>query len=208
MNISKGDLYKKMTAEEFKMFWAGNYPKTIPIAHYFKHDYPDRWFRIHSLPESKRYAEDDEEWGILLLRQNQIVTDLLGENANFLLVACEYTGEGDSELHPLLEAGSVAQIAFISLDKIDLNKLSPTEYVPGSFVQPMLSKQIWVPQKFDSILRDIANDTLAAFFISIENELIIAPYDGGVDFILKNSDTRDDYKKKYSSWLSLTKNGF
>ncbi|SHN09347.1 hypothetical protein [Chitinophaga sp. CF418] len=197
-----------MTAEEFKMFWISNYPETVPISHYFKHDYSDRWFRIHSLPESKRYADNDGEWSILLHRQNQIITDLLGENSNFLLVTGEYTMEGYTELHPLAEVGSLAQMPFISLTKMDLNKLSPGEYDPGAFYHPMFSVQIWVPKKFDNILREIAYDNLRTFFISIEKELMIAPYDGGIDFILKNSETRDFYKRKYSSWISSRQDGF
>jgi hypothetical protein len=196
-----------MTAEEFKIFWDSNYTGTVPISHYFKHDYPDRWFRIHSLPQSKRYADSDQEWSILLHRQNQIITDLIGEKSNFLLVTGEHMIEGYTELHPLEEAGSIAQMPLISLDKIDLHKLSPDEYEPGTFYQPMFSEQIWVPQIFDSLLRDIALDNLCAFFISIEKELMIAPYDGGVDFILKNSEKRDIYKQKYGSWLSSRQDG-
>ena len=49
-----------MTSEQFNTFWALNFADTIPIQHYFKHDYSDRWFRIHSLPESKRYADNEE----------------------------------------------------------------------------------------------------------------------------------------------------
>jgi hypothetical protein len=132
-----------MTAEEFNIFWASNYPETVPISHYFKHDYSDRWFRIHSLPESKRYADNDQEWNILLQRQNQIITDLLGENSNFLLVTGEYTLEGYIELHPFPEASSISQIAFTSLTRINLNNLSPDNYDPGAFYHPMFSEQIW-----------------------------------------------------------------
>ena len=57
-----------MTKEEFNTFWTKTYPDTIPISHFFKHDYSNRWFRIHSLPYSKRYAESAEEWNILLIR--------------------------------------------------------------------------------------------------------------------------------------------
>ncbi|WP_315816997.1 DUF3885 domain-containing protein [Paraflavitalea speifideaquila] len=176
-----------MTAEEFKAFWDANFPETIPVSHYFRHDYPDRWFRIHSLPQSKRYPGDDQEWNILLNRQNQIITDLIGENENFLLVTGEHTQEGYTELHPLTEADSIAQIPFILLEKIDLHQVSPDVYETGAFYHPMFSEQIWIPRKFDSLLRDMAEDNLRVIFISIEKELMIAPYDGGVDFILKNS---------------------
>jgi hypothetical protein len=49
-----------MTAEEFKIFWEST--DTVPIGHYFKHDYSNRWFRVHSLPESQRYPSDIAEW--------------------------------------------------------------------------------------------------------------------------------------------------
>jgi len=197
-----------MTAEDFKIFWNSSYPETVPISHYFKHDYPDRWFRIHSLPDSKRYADNDNEWNILLQRQNQIITDLLGENSNFLLVTGEYTMEGYTELHPLTEVDPISKIPFTTLAEIDLNNLSPDNYDPGAFYHPMFSEQIWEPKKFDNLLREIAYDNLRAFFVSIEKELMVAPYDGGIDFILKNSETRDFYKKKYSTWLSSRQDGF
>ena len=71
----------------------------------------------------------------------------------------------------------------------------------------MFSEQIWQSNKFDSILKDIADDQLRAFFISEEKKLIIAPYDGGVDLILKDTETRNIYKRKYSDWLSQREDG-
>lgn len=197
-----------MTAEKFKMFWESNYPQTVPISFSLKHDYPDRWFRIHSLPESKRYAEDEEEWSILLHRQNKVITDLLGQDSNFLLVVEEYMIEGLTEIDPSERISSIAQIPFTAHAKIDLNKLRPEQYDTGSYCVPLISEQVWSPNKFDDLLRDIADSKLGAFFVSIENKLIVAPYDGGVDFILKDSETRDFYKEKYSSWLSPREDGF
>lgn len=71
----------------------------------------------------------------------------------------------------------------------------------------MFSEQNWHPHKFDNLLKDIAEDNLRAFFVSVYKELIIAPYDGGVDFILKDTKTRDFYKQKYISWLSIRQDG-
>ncbi len=196
-----------MTVEQFNSFWSSTYPDTVLIQHHFRHDYPDRWFRIHSLPESKRYAENESEWDILLDRQNKIISDLLGDNSNFILVTGGYTSEGYTELHPIAELNSIKQISFVSLDPIDLNKLSSDEYDHGQTYTPMFSEQNWEPKKFDNLLTDIAEDNLRVFFISIGQKLIIAPYDGGVDFILKDTETRDFYKQKYSGWLSAREDG-
>ena len=196
-----------MTSEQFYTFWALNFSDTIPIQHYFRRDYPDRWFRIHSLPESKRYADNEEEWNILLGRQNKIITDLVGSDSNFILVTGGYSSEGSIELHPIEEVNSITKIPFVLLDPIDLNKLSPNEYEIGQFYKPMFSEQIWQSNKFDSILKDIADDQLKAFFISVDKKLIIAPYDGGVDVILNDTETRNIYKQKYSDWLPQRQDG-
>ena len=196
-----------MTAEQFNNFWKSTYPNTTLIQHHFRHNFADRWFRIHSLPESKRYAEDDNEWNILLDRQNKIISDLLNGDSNFLLVTGEHTSEGYIELHSIDDVDSIKKFAFISLDPIDLNKINPVEYDQNQFYKPMFSEQNWKEKKFDYLLKDIAEDNLTAFFISIDKQLIIAPYDGGVDFILKDTETRDFYKQKYSDWLSRRRDG-
>lgn len=141
-----------MTAKEFEIFWTSTYPETIPISHYFRHDYAGRWFRIHSLPESKRYAETKKEWQILLDRQITIITDLLGIGEKFLLITGEGEMEGYMELHPITEVKSIKNISFTFLSPIDLHKLSPEEYEVGHIYKPMFSEQIWQPRKFDELL--------------------------------------------------------
>lgn len=56
-------------------------------------------------------------------------------------------------------------------------------------------------------IREIANDNTQAFFVSFDKKIIVAPYDGGVDFILKNNQTRDNFKEKYKEWLSEREDG-
>jgi hypothetical protein len=196
-----------MTAEQFNTFWKANYPDTIPIPYYFKQDYADRWFRIHSLPASKRYADTEEEWKILLDRHNKIITDLLGDNSPVLLVTGDNSSEGVTELHPLENVNSIAGINFISLEPLDLNKLRPGEYDKGEFYKPVFSEQTWQPKLFDNLLKDIADDQLKAFFISINNNCIVAPYDGGIDLILKDEKTKNIYKEKYKEWLPAREDG-
>jgi len=41
----------------------------------------------------------------------------------------------------------------------------------------------------------------------VDKKIIIAPYDGGVDLILKDIETRNIYKQKYSDWLSQREDG-
>lgn len=75
-----------MTKEEFQRFRTEDYPETPPINYLFKHHLKSRRLRIHSLPESKRYAETKEERAILLHRQNAIIDDLVGQNTEIKIV--------------------------------------------------------------------------------------------------------------------------
>jgi len=197
-----------MTKEDFNSLWAKRYPATAPISYLFKYDFADRWFRIHSLPESKRYANNDKEWEILLTRQNSIITDILGEDSKIILVTGEYHDDESPELHPIGEVNSIKEFKFINLDVIDLHKLLPNEYDPGRIYRPMFHADEWQKGKYDNVLRDIANDEVRVSFVSVDSDTIVAPYDGGVDLILKDSQTRDSYKIKYRAWLSSREDGF
>lgn len=196
-----------MTANQFKEFWRSVYPETATIGYLFRFDYQDRWFRIHSLPESKRYADTKDEWRILLSRQNTIITDLLGENSKVLLVTGDYHSDEHEEMYPIENATSISNMSFTPLEHIDLHKLSPDEYDQGQAYRPMFSEQLWQKNKFDNLLQEIADDKLRAFFISIQNNCIVSPYDGGIDFILKDTTTRDFFKGKYKDWLSKREDG-
>lgn len=190
-----------MTIEQFKIFLAARYPGSVPMPRFIGNGDADRWFRIHSLPHSKRYADNEEEWSILLDRQNQIITEILGEKLAFILLTGDHYAEGYIELHPLKDAESLAEFLLNKLEPIELHKLSP-EYEEGQIYTPMFIELTWQSKKFDKILMDIANEKLEACFISRDEDVIIAPYDGGIDFVVQDMKARDYYKQKYSAWLS------
>ena len=197
-----------MTAEQFNTFWALNFAETIPIQHYFKQEYTDRWFRIHSLPESKRYADNEQEWNILLDRQNRIITDLFGDNTKLLLVTGDYNYNPPHDSHITKVENAFKKYSFTGLDEIDLHKLSPNEYDESQTYRPAFSEIIWNTKGHDPLLIEIANGVVRAFFVSFDGKIIIAPYDGGIDFILKDTKTRDIYKQKYRKWLSERDDGY
>lgn len=139
----------------------------------------------------------------MLNRQNTIINDLLGSNSDVLLV----TGDYLIELKTLHQIDSISTISFTTLETINLHETNPDEYNAGRTFTPMFSKQIWQPNKFDKLLADIANDCLRVLFISIENNCLIAPYDGGMDIVLKDEKTRNSCQEKYGAWLSAREDG-
>jgi len=205
-----------MTAEQFDAFWQRTYPGTVPLSYRLRDAYPTRWLRIHSLPDSKRYPSRKDEWETLLARQNRVLADVLELEERVMLVTGEY--EFDS-LHttPSLEwqfsaDECLAHLSFTLLTPIDLAKLPPDpravgEYKPGDVYRLVMTEVQWQPHAWDPILKAIAEDELRAFFVSIAHECLIAPYDGGIDFIFKNQRTRDHYRMKYHAWLSTREDG-
>lgn len=196
-----------MSTEQFNAFWTTSYPETGLISHQFRHDFPDRWFRIHSLPESQRYAYNEGEWDILLTRQNSLITDLLGNNSNVFLVTGDYSTKEATDAHLTLEEEIFHPYTFYRLGDVDLHALSPEEYDEGQAFRPAVSETIWIPHQHDPLLKAIADDCLRAFFVSPSEHVIVAPYDGGVDIVLKDTNAREAYKQKYNDWLSARPDG-
>jgi hypothetical protein len=196
----------KMTKEEFQQFWAANYPETLPINYLFKHHLKSSWLRIHSLPESKRYAENEEEWLILLERQNTVFNDLIAENSKIYLVTGVY-GFDDKVVSPdfLTEIACLGNLNFAPLESINLHEYSNEWSDEGTFYTPYFAEDIYISHRFDELLKRIADDNLRVFFIG--KDCLIAPYDGGVDIIFKDTATRDFYKSKYKNWLSNRADG-
>lgn len=196
-----------MTSHQFKMLWANRYPASLPISHSFRHDYPERWFRIHSLPESKRYAEEDEDWQILLHRQNSVIAEIIGEHSPILLVTGEYHWEGLTSLDQVEDAASIRRFSFTQLDEIDLYAFRPNEYDKGQTYKPSFCEAVWIKNTFDDVLNDIANDAIRVIFLSVDKDIVVAPYDGGMDLILEDRASRDRYKTKFRDWLSSRSDG-
>ena len=176
-----------MTRQAFEQFWAKNYPETLPIGYLFKHNLPERWVRFHSLPDAKRYAETEAEWDILLRRQNDIFDYLIPQNAEIMVV---------------INSISSGHLLFQMFDFENIGVLIHDEMTFQSFV----AETTWQSNRLNPLLIEIADDNIRAF-ITTPN-CIVAPYDGGIDVVLKDNDTKNILKDKFKNWLSQRQDGF
>ncbi|MFZ3566783.1 hypothetical protein ACNYS0_07350 [Streptomyces sp. BH034] len=53
--------------------WQQHWPNCPPVGYKLRDPYRDLWVRFHSLPESKRYAEDESEYAVVLERYNTVL---------------------------------------------------------------------------------------------------------------------------------------
>lgn len=192
-----------MTERDFINYWNREYPESLPINYELKWIYPDRWFRIHSLPESKRYAESDDEYKIILDRQNQLIDDLLGEETEVAISFGLYTNEITNEnIKELTDFGEFQKVM-----TIDLQKERPVEYEDEMYFDIFVKIEHWKRESRNEILKAIADDEIRAMFVSPSKKCVIAPYDGGVDVIIDSTEKRDRLKAKYRDWLSDREDG-
>ncbi|PKV51550.1 hypothetical protein ATE84_3637 [Aquimarina sp. MAR_2010_214] len=192
-----------MNREQFNKYWDSNYPESNPIGHELKSVYPNRWLRIHSLPESKRYAESEDEYQIILDRQNKLITELVGENTEIIITSGQYEIELTNEISTeLSDYGE-----FEKCRTIELHKIYPEEYKEGFFYDVYFKPDIWTMNSQNKLLKNIADDELRAMFICPKENCIVASYDGGMDIIIDSQEKRDRLKAKYSEWISEREDG-
>ena len=202
-----------MTVKQFETFWESTYPLSVPLSHHLRIDYASRWFRIHSLPSSQRYPHDDADWAILLNRQNALISDLVGEGSKLFLLTGEYdfvsciVQKWQFSPHDVIKGLTFEELTPIELDSLPIDQHVPDEYEPGDVYRNVVAEIDWCSNKHDEILKAIASWEVVALLLSVEAKCIIAPYDGGIDIILKDTVTRDQYKEKYRDWLSSEESG-
>lgn len=193
--------------EPFMNLWNAAFPNALPVSHLLKHQLADRWFRIHSLPESKRYAESPKEYEVMLFRQNEVATDVLGENSDVFIVAGEFDWD-DQQQHVVQYDEALQAYEFFIMESINLFQFDQGEFEENQTYTPAIGRTTWALHKHDDLLVDVAKDRSRAFFVSFANNSIFSPYDGGADFIVKDSIARDSYKRKYKAYLSLRHDGY
>ncbi|OHD13246.1 MAG: hypothetical protein A2086_16910 [Spirochaetes bacterium GWD1_27_9] len=178
--------------KSFKEWWDQFYNNISPIKWDLKYKLQNNWFRIHCLPESKRYAENENEYSIILKRYNSISSEIL-DNEECWLVYSKYKINDNkiiSENIPDIDNKSLKYEFELLIDDDEIILFWTT-------------KIIWQENKFNNMLKEISDDNLChIYFVNIQNGNIFAPYDGGADLIIKDIKEKEKLKLKYSEWLS------
>lgn len=176
-----------MEKEEFNSLWKIKFPEAYPIGNELKWIYEKRWFRIHSLPDSKRYAETEKEYQIIFKRQNEIIDDLIGDDEVILLYGLYRDDRSNSNYAKIAEFKD-----FQKADTIELHKIRPKENENELYLDIYVKHINWKSNERNEILRAIADDEIRMMIIYPKKNRIISPYDGGVDLILESEDVRNN----------------
>jgi hypothetical protein len=190
-----------MTKENIQSYWNLNFAECPPINYLFKIYYTNRWLRIHSLPNSKRYSDTDAEWDILLSTQNAILEDVFEDEDSICLFTGAYSNiDITFPENNLSDNEALKVFDFRALEKIDLYAMTKEYTEENTFYTPYFTTNLFKRKSYNELLKSIANDEIRAFFLNPKINTIVAPYDGGLDIIYKDTETRDFYKNKYNHY--------
>jgi hypothetical protein len=184
--------------------WQRRFPGCEPIGYRLREAFPERWVRFHSLPGSKRYAENEAETATLLARHNRILSELARPGQEVVLLITGHSETPDpadleSEVQALDPAAAPWR-TFTVDDEDDFE--SPTCW------HAFASRREWQPGVFDPLVRLAADDKLGSLLVVAPDcRWLLHPYDGGMDVIAESTRARDRLKARHRKWLSARPDG-
>lgn len=189
-----------MDADVVARGWKRSFGVVAPIASICRSVLHERWMRVHSLPNSKRYASSPEEYEELLARQNAVATAVLGADEECTFFCCEFPGEPASRILDLLPAPSSA-LAWLP----ELASLADDYYEE---IRIVATTVLWSPQRFDALIRARADYEIGPVLLAnLRRHTAFAPYDGGADLFLDSPRSIPMLTRRWSSWLSAHPDG-
>ncbi|MFF0400961.1 hypothetical protein ACFYSJ_35325 [Streptomyces sp. NPDC005248] len=152
--------------------------------------------RFHSLPKSKRYAENESEYAVVLERYNTVLDELFA-GADMYVITPRWAAE--PEVPPLQPDSGYWQSLLVEDDP---------EPEFRTYCHLFAARRPWQRGCIDELLREIADDKVAGVLITdTRMRRIHYPYDGGADVFLATPQERDRMRDRHTSWLSSHPSG-
>ena len=182
--------------------WAEAWGDWRPVSHELPVRGNERWVRFHSLPGSKRYAGNEDEYAEIMRRHLTVLAELLshdnaGAERELMVVTVSWSDD----------PGPVPRTA-------ELSRAMPaaaywTSVLTGINAPDDTWWHLWVSaaglhsQELSQLLRLVADDGTAGVIITTAGmDWLYVPYDGGADVIAATADQRNQLHRTHEDWLS------
>lgn len=177
--------------------WQQRWPHCPPVAHELRHPYRDVWVRFHSLPNSKRYPENESEYAVVLKRYNTVLDELFAGGDVYVIIP---VWAAEAEVPSSGADGGHWQT-------LPVNDDPDPEF--RSYWHLFAARRSWRYGCLDERLRDVADDKVAGVLVTdTQMRRLHHPYDGGADVFLTSSEERDRMRDRHADWLSSHPLGF
>jgi len=178
-------------------WWISEFTSVAPVGHVLRAHLHERWTRFHSLPESKRYAENQSEYVELLNRHLSVASELfhLGET---IYVYRSHLGEKKLKgRHKHQIAGRLLRETLLKLCAGAHTSEAEDDHY---FVRALTTT--WIPDFFEVLTRQVADWKESGItFVAPSTRNIYSPYDGGMD-VFAFSVSPSVLEGKFRSWMS------
>jgi hypothetical protein len=213
LRVAGKPTHEPIDAAGLTRLWERRWPATPLAADELKSTHAARWFRVHSLPQSKRYADSDAERAEILARHHTVLKALGADATDAVLCVVARWGSAESVVHedPDLERAHAGGWLWRSMPPDDADDIDDDVGEPP----PELNKRwchLFVSEgplsKWDGVLSLVA-DWRASGVMILTRDLswIYHPYDGGADVIAPTTAERDQLRAQFASWLSHRSDG-
>lgn len=182
-------------------WWHSEFAELAPRGYLLRRALAAHWVRFHSLPDSQRYAESQDEYAEIQHRHLLVASAIFSADEPlyvFRAQSDEVKLRGKTK-HQLV--GRQFREAVVSVP--------PQNGDPDSedrmFVRALVSK--WKPDFFEAAIRQLADWKLAGVsFVSPSTKNMFCPYDGGMD-VFTFSMSPDELRARFAGWLSTRPDG-
>jgi len=188
---------------DFEDRWERWYGDVPPIGFLLREAFPDRWLRIHSLPEGRRQPESGFDYAEVLRRHKRVAAEVLDDGSECTVLISAPCHSAPSEL------SAAAGLHGIELARVQLSpELSDSQ--DGIFDVPMCVFGIaayWNGDDLAALISAVAEDRTRALIAELSRGRVYAPYAGGADLFFTNEAERDAARTRLAHWLSARADG-
>ncbi|MFF4379769.1 hypothetical protein [Kitasatospora sp. NPDC001547] len=181
---------ERVDREALTALWERRWPGTEPVGYEIGRE-RDVWVRFHSLPESKRYPDDEREYAIVLERHNTVLDELFA-GAEVYVLTPRWTGSASV---PRMRRDAKHWRTWLQSD----------DEVPEfrTYCHVFVERRQWRRGSLDGLLRRVADDREGGVIITGTGmRRLYHPYDGGADVHLATTEERDRLRERHADWLS------
>ncbi|WP_312876467.1 DUF3885 domain-containing protein [Streptomyces bohaiensis] len=176
--------------------WQRHWPDCPPVGYKLRTPYRDVWVRFHSLPGSKRYAETEAEYAVVLERYNTVLDELFA-GGDVYVITPVWTSE--TEVPSSKSEAGYWQSLLVKDDP-------DPEF--RTYCHLFAARRPWQHGCLDALLRDTADYTMAGVLVTdTQMRRLHHPYDGGADVFLTTPEERDRTRTRHAHWLSSSPSG-
>ena len=187
-----------MTSEQIASAWNARFELAGPCGFLCREAHHELWVRIHSLPESKRYPENEADRAEILRRHNTVASVILGENAECTVFAARFGRLPEIDGGTLVGIGD---LRFAHVPALSINEGNES-------IQFFAAQTVWCFGVFDDLILAAAENSIGPIlFANLNTGTAYSPYDGGADFFLTSPSDVKSAKDSWRSWFSLRADG-